>query len=618
MTTGFPVSPLTPSTFLLVGLAGVDLADHQRRTIRYAFAVTLIMTVTALATGAIGTGRVAAAIPCEAVMFADLNVEGLAVRSVERVPAGGFTPPGASAPFATLPPFCRVRAVVATSDDSRVEFEVWSPEGWNGKLVSTGNGGYSNVPNYRDMAHALGQGYATVGGDTGHQTPTPDDLLWGAGHTERIVDWGTRSIHATLGPARRLVERAQGRAPRRAYFYGCSTGGHQAFAEMQRYPDDFDGVVAGAPAHNRVRLTASFLWQFQANHRRADQSLILPAAKLPTITRAVLAACDAADGAADGVLEDPRTCRFDPASLRCPAGDEPSCLTGEQVEVVKKMYDGPRHPRTGEAVYPGWPRGSEALTLPDGAAPEAGWHQYWGTTEPARLAFWRQWVFAEPAWDPWSFDFDRDVARADEKVGRLVDQVSADLGEFAKRGGKAIVYHGWQDPVVNALDTIAYYERLRARQGSPRDTDRFFRLFLVPGMGHCGGGPGATHFGNMFSPAPVVDPEHDLLSALDAWLEARTPPDRIVASRVVDGAPVATRLLCPYPRRAVYAGSGRRDDAARYVCRQDGRVGRLTPLPAPPSPAARPACSPAAPPRRRAGGSAGACGRGPRRAAYPC
>jgi feruloyl esterase len=505
---------------------------------------------------------------CDVAALTDLDIQGTVIREATVVPAGGDALPRPSSTLPSLPAFCRVRGSVAPERDSLVNFEVWVPDEWNGKIVVTGNGGYGNALSTRDMANALSQRYAAAGGDTGHQTLTPDDLMWGVGHPERILDWGTRSIHAITRPARLIASAVAGKPERRAYYYGCSTGGHQGYAEIQRYPQDFDGVIAGAPGNNRVRLNAGFLWQYLANHRRDDVSHpIIPASKLPLITKAVVAACDADDGVADGVVDDPRTCRYDPAALLCKADDQPDCLTREQLDALTRMYAGARNSRTGEQVYPGWPKSSEALTvMPDGR-PGSGWHQYWGTSEPARANFWRYWVFENPAWDWWSFDFDRDLAMADQKVGRLVDQTNPDIGGFKTRGGKAIVYQGWQDPVVNALDTIAYYERVRARTGSQAETDRFFRLFLVGGMGHCGGGTGATNFGNQGGSAPVVDADHDLLAALDRWVEQGVPPDRIVASRVVNGSTVRTRPLCPYPQRVTYTGRGNPDDAASFVCR---------------------------------------------------
>ena len=481
------------------------------------------------------------------------------MRSAQIVTAGSFTATPSAPVFASLPRFCRIEATAAPSKDSVINFEVWVPDEavWNGKIVATGNGGYSNTLNYRDMAYAMQQGYAVIGGDTGHQMATPDDMLWGVDHPEKIIDWGTRSIHTITLAGKAIVTSLHGRTVRRAYYYGCSTGGHQGYAEIQRYPEDFDGVIAGAPGNNRIRLTAGFLWQFLANHLANDNaSTIIPAAKLPAITRAVVAACDAKDGVTDGVIDDPRSCAFDPAVLQCSAGDEATCLTPTQVTALNKIYGGAKNQRTGEQVYPGWPKGTEA-----------GWPQYWGTTEPARANLWRRWVFKDPQWNWWTFDFDRDIARADRAIGAMVDQVNPDIRRFQARGGKAIVYHGWQDPVSNPIDTIAYYEKVRNRQRSPDETDAFFRLFMVPGMGHCSGGAGTAHFGNQGGPSPVVDADHDLLAALDRWVESGTPPATFIASRVVNGTTVRTRPLCTYPKRAVYRGTGNTDDAANFTCR---------------------------------------------------
>jgi feruloyl esterase len=516
---------------------------------------------------------------CELSAFAALRLEGARILSAQAVAAGRFTPPQAQAPLSGLPAFCRIRAVATPSSDSLINFEVWvpGPSTWNGKLVATGNGGYGNMLSFRDMSYALRHGYATLGGDTGHQSSTSDDLLWGFKHPEKIVDWGQRSIHAITVPAKQIVAALQVRTVRRAYFYGCSTGGHQAYAEMQRYPGDFDGLIAGAPGNNRVRLNVGFLWQFLSNHRPNDNATpIIPASKLAAITRAAVAACDANDGVKDDVVDDPRSCRFDPATIQCRPAPTPdraaergdaSCLTGDQVAALNKMYAGPKNPRTGTQLYPGWPPTSEALTLGPGGAVTSGWQQYWGTTEPTRANFWRYWVFENPQWNWWTFDFDRDLATAEAKVGVLVDQVGANLSAFKARGGKAIVYHGWQDPVVNPIDTISYYEKLVELQGSLDETATFFRLFLVPGLGHCSGATGATNFGNPNAPPPKVDADHDLLSALDRWVETGTAPDRIVASRIVNGAVVRSRPLCPYPRKAVYRGQGSTDDAANFACR---------------------------------------------------
>lgn len=425
--------------------------------------------------------------------------------------------------------------------------------------MATGNGGYSPALSYNDMAYALRQGYATMGGDTGHQSADPSDMRWGVDHPEKIVDWGSRSIHAITAPGKKILAELQGQEPRRSYYYGCSTGGHQAYAQVQRYPEDFDGVIAGAPGNNRTALNAEFLWRYLSNRTsRTDTTPLLTPAKAALIGSAAVAACDAIDGVADGVIDDPRACttaHFNVASLQCKGADDGNCLTAAQVQAAQKIYQGPANPRTGEPIYPGQVVGSEA-----------GWPGYWGGAEPVRADYWRLWVYNDPAWDWWSFDFDRDMVTAQERVGRLVDQNSTDLTKFKARGAKLLVYQGWNDPVVVGTDTIAYYDKVRAVQGSQAEMDSFFRLFMVPGMGHCSGGAGATSFGNAGLP-PVVDADHDLLSALDRWVEKGTAPARIVASRVVGGEVTRTRPICAYPAKAVYNGTGSTDSAANFSCR---------------------------------------------------
>ena len=508
-------------------------------------------------------------VACDATSLGSVALQQARVTSAVRVGAGALALPGVAGAGARVPAFCRVRGEASAAPGSRITFELWLPEGaaWNGKLVATGNGGYGPALAYGDMAMLLRRGYAVLGGDTGHQTDDPNDLRFVVGHPERLKDWGTRSIHAIVVPAKALAGALGGRPVRRAYFYGCSTGGHQGFAAMQRYPDDFDGVVAGAPGSNRVRLNAAFLWQWRANRAPNDSAPILTPAKLALVTRAVTAACDAADGVRDGVLDDPRDCTWRPSALRCAGRETADCLTTPQIDALEKMYAGARNPRTGEQIYPGWPKGSEApMVAPDGAV-LAGWHLYWGAAEPARVGFWRHWVFDDERWDPRRFDFDRDLATADAKVGRDVDHTSTDLSAFRRRGGKAIVYQGWADPVVSALDVIGYYERLRARDGSQAATDDYFRLFLVPGMAHCARGTGTTSFGNQGAESPICDAQHDLLEALDRWVEQGVAPERIVASRLDGGRVTRTRPLCPYPRRAFYSGSGSTDDASAFACR---------------------------------------------------
>ncbi len=507
-----------------------------------------------------GAVAVAQAKACTTQAMSALALSQARVNSAEEVPAGSYTPAG-SAALPDLPAFCRMTASTMPSSDSLINFEVWVPidSAWNGKLVTTGNGGYSPALSFRDMAYAMRQGYAVVGGDTGHQSSDPNQMFWGVGHPEKITDWGKRSIHAITVPAKSMVAELRARSASRSYYYGCSTGGHQAYANMQHYPDDFDGVIAGAPGNNRTRLNVEFLHRFLSNRaHNTNGPVILTGAKAALITQAAVAACDAIDGVTDGVIDDPRQCdasRFDIGALQCSGADGANCLTADQITAARQIYAGPKNPRTQAQIYPGWPVSSEA-----------GWSVYWGGSEPVRADYWRLWVFENPQWNWWSFDYDRDVAFADAKMNPLVDQNSVDLAAFKARGAKAIVYQGWVDPVVSSFDTIAYYERLRTAQGSQAETDGFFRLFMVPGMGHCGGGSGAANFGNQGGASPVVSPERDVLQALDRWVEQGTAPDRIVATRVVAGNAVRTRPLCPYPKRAVYSGSGSTDEAANFRC----------------------------------------------------
>lgn len=511
--------------------------------------------------GSGGGAPVAQAKSCEAAALSAVALGGASVTGAERIAAGSYTPPGSSTAITNLPAFCRITAKATPTAESLINFEVWVPEGqaWNGKLVVTGNGGYSPALSRSDMAYAMRQGYAVVGGDTGHQSADPNEMFWGVDQPEKIRDWGTRSIHAITLPSKTLIEGLRAQAPKRAYYYGCSTGGHQGYAQMQRYPADFDGVIAGAPGNNRTRLNVEFLWRFQANRAQGTNSpTILTGAKASLITQRAVAACDMLDGVADGVMEDPRACtsdKFDVGSLQCTGADAADCLTADQVAVARKIYAGPKNPRTGAQIYPGYTAGSEA-----------GWSGYWGSTEPVRADYWRLWTFENPQWDWWTFDYDRDLVYADAKIGPLVDQTSTDLAAFKAAGAKAIVYQGWQDAVVNPIDTIAYAERVRAAQGSQAELDKFYRLFLVPGMGHCGGGSGATTFGNGGAQAPNASAANDLLMALDRWVEQGQAPESLIAARIASGAVARTHPLCTWPKKAVYKGSGNIDDAASFSC----------------------------------------------------
>ncbi len=478
---------------------------------------------------------------------------------------GSFTP--GSPPLVTTPAFCRVVAVAKPTSDSVITFEVWIPaEHWNHNLLGVGNGGYSGAISYAGLVNALQRGFAATSTDTGH---TGTDLRFAEGHPERIVDWGYRSIHVMTESAKLIIRDYSGQLPQHSYFTGCSTGGEQALSEVQRYPADYDGVVAGDPGNNRVHLTVGFLWAFAATHDASGKA-ILPTSKLPLINGAVLAACDAQDGLKDGIVSDPQACHFDPEVLLCKGAENDKCLTAAQVDAVRKVSAGPRNPRTGEQIIAGYSPGSES---PSGDEFEAGWKTYiTDRQEPMRLEFWKYWVFSDPEWDWRKFDYDRDVAYADAKLA-AVNASSPDLSAFKKRGGKILMYSGWADPVGPPMDAVNYYKLVEEVMGGRDKTESFLRLFMVPGMGHCFGGPGPSLFGgprSVVSSQVGIDPEHDVMSALVRWVEKGSAPDHIIAAHLTNGTVDRTRPVCSYPKIAHWNGTGSSDDAKNFTCVETG------------------------------------------------
>lgn len=482
--------------------------------------------------------------------LAALTIPHTDITSASPVARGAFSPAKAedqALPVGSfsVPEFCRVFAVARPTSDSEIHIELWLPaaEAWNGKLLGTGNGGYSSALSYRQMADALEKGYATAGSDTGH---SGGDLKFGVGHPEKINDWAYRAVHVMTETAHIVIRSYYGRRAAHSYFWGCSTGGHQALTEAQRYPGDYDGIISGAAANNRIRQVTGFLWNWRVLDQ--DERDALPARKLQLLHAGAVAACDTLDGVKDGIISDPRRCKFDPRSLACKGADADDCLTEVQLAEVRKIYDGAHNPRTGQQIYSGWERGSEFLDN----SPIGNWAGYFvGKQEPARLEFWRSWVFHDPAWDPHSFDFDKDLSFADNALPQI-DSMDANLMPFKRRQGKLLMYHGWADPVVPPEEGIRYYESVQRTTPGTRD---FFLLFMVPGMGHCGGGPGTDRF--------------DVLGALDRWVTQGTAPNSIVASHASDGKVDRTRPLCPWPQVAKWKGSGSTDDASQFVCRAE-------------------------------------------------
>jgi feruloyl esterase len=326
-------------------------------------------------------------------------------------------------------------------------------------------------------------------------------------------------------------------------------------SEAQRYPADYDGILAGDPAFDRVNQTFGYLAMWLATHDEAGKA-ILPSSKLPLLTKAAVAACDASDGVKDGLIDDPRHCAFDPGVLACRGSSGADCLTPTELRAARRVYEGLRSPASGAVIYPGWLPGSESF----GDSAGQGWRQMiLDPPKPMRVEVLSYFLFKNPAWDYRSVDWDRDVAFARERIGH-VSAVDIDLTPFKARGGRILMYSGWADPLLPGVDITSYYDRVTEKmtgRGSPHD---FFRLFMVPGMGHCSGGPGPHTF--------------DALTPLEQWVEKGIPPERIIASSVEKGVTKRTRPLCPYPQVARWTGAGSTDDAANFTCVAPNGVAR--------------------------------------------
>jgi feruloyl esterase len=455
--------------------------------------------------------------------------------------------PERGGPTRIAAPFCRVAGVV----EPAIRFEVWLPlEGWNGRFEGVGNGAFSGAVPYQAMAAALARGYAVGGTDTGHQSSFADATWTQSAHgldTAILADWAHRGMHEMSIKSQQVVRAVYGRSAHHSYFVGCSSGGHQALTEAQRYPQDYDGILAGAPANYWTHLMAGQLWYGLATRVDPVTDLQAPVSKLQAIHDAALQACDAADGVKDGVIENPLACRFDPQVLACKDQDSAACLSAPQVQALRKIY-GNAQGNDGGKIFPGLAPGGEMA-----------WPSMSANQVPFAQTFYRYIVFQNPEWNYATMNFSADVAYADRHVGAVVNSNDPDLRPFRARGGKLIQYHGWSDPLISPYNSVDYYEAVVARVGgnNPRETAlaevrTFHRLFMVPGMNHCRGGDGPDSF--------------DALNALTQWVEHGNAPDKLTAAKLADGRPVRTRPLCPYPQVARYRGSGSTDDEVNFEC----------------------------------------------------
>jgi len=436
-----------------------------------------------------------------------------------------------------LPAHCKVAATLTPSADSQIEMELWLPaEGWNGKFLAMGNGAWAGNISLDAIAVGLRRGYATASNDTGH---TGGSASFAVGHPEKLVDFAYRAMHEMAVQSKTIIRAFYGRAPQLSYYQGCSTGGRQGMMEAQRYPEDFDAIIAGAPVYNMVHLNVSQVG-LQVEMLKNPERLV-PAEKKTMFANAVVAACDERDGVKDGIVNNPRACTFDPAVLACKEGDRADCLTGAQVESARSVWAAVKT-KSGELVYPGRSPGFESgWRVPVPGAPLNPLF----TDMPRFIG--RQ----DANWDPMTFDLEKDLALALKNAG-FVEANDANLAKFKARGGKLLLYHGWADPGPAPENTINYYDAVNKKLGGKQDD--WMRLFLMPGVGHCGGGVGPD--------------QADFLGALEQWREKGVAPSQINASRPA-GRGVSTpmsRPLCPFPQVARYKGSGSSNDAANFSC----------------------------------------------------
>jgi len=482
----------------------------------------------------------AASASCEFTRFALSSINGMTT-SAEAVAAGAFQQPGGRGgkganAYANLPAFCRVSAALSSGRDSEIKIEVWLPlANWNGSLESVGNGAWAGTIGYAAMATAVAAGYAAASTDTGH---SGGSVMFVVGHPEKLADFAYRAVHEMTVAAKAITADYYGQAPKHSYFNGCSTGGRQALAEAQRFPGDYDGIIAGDADVSATRVHAAQLFIGQAAH--TDDASYIPPANYAALHKAALDACDALDGVKDGVIEDPTRCKFDPGAIACTGASSLSCLTPAQVETARKTYAGAH---AGKSALWGLEPGSES-----------GWASLSGP-QPLGIALdtYQYLVFNDLKWDYHTLNPAKDVPAADKAIGPLMNSDDPNLKPFFSHGGKLMMYHGWADPGIPPMFSVEYFKNVVEKDGGAKKAASDIRLFMVPGMGHCAGGDGPNTFNSM--------------AALSDWVEHGKAPDQIVASHATRGQVDRTRPLCPYPQTAVYKGSGSTDDAASFTCK---------------------------------------------------
>jgi feruloyl esterase len=566
---GYLRAPSCPS-WLSILFASITLSDSPTSATLAAMRNRPCLLLSSLLTLASASLASAADAPRTCASLRQLALPNVTITVAQPVAAGMFTPPDLK-PDQKVPPvykaapaFCRVTATLAPTPDSDIKLEVWLPaHGWNGKFKGAGNGGFAGYISYSSLAAAVAQGYATASTDTGHATPDAD---WALGHPEKIVDYGYRAIHEMTVDAKIITKTFYGADAKPSYFASCSNGGRQALMEAQRFPDDYDGILAGAPANAWVPLLSAGIKIVQT----LDQAGYIPAAKIRAISQAVLAACDQQDGLKDGILNDPRQCKFDPATITCKVKDKDkdsdSCLIPRQADALKLLYSG-AHDASGKLIFPG--------LLPGAEEGDGGW-KTWITGDKQGASagaffvhgYFANMVYSNKDWDFKTANLEAAQKLAYEKTGDAMDAMNPDLKPFFAHGGKLILYHGWNDAAISPINSVNYYNSAAATVGN-ETADKSLRLYMVSGMQHCDGGPGATSFGQGGT-SPRTDPDHDIFTSLVEWVENGKAPSALIATKYRDGDPAKgaamTRPLCPYPQSAKYDDKGDPNSAASFAC----------------------------------------------------
>lgn len=537
-----------------------------------------LMAGVTLASAAVVGATTARADNCSA-LAASFHRPNTTITIAQTVPAGTFVAPAppieiipglpVAGPTSIpgLPQFCRIAGFTTPTSDSHIEFELWIPStGWNLKYLQVGCGGFCGSISYTSMADPLIRGYAVAATDGGHEAGA-GDASFAVGHPEKVIDFGYRSLKETTDVSKDLIVAFEQSAPQRSYFLGCSDGGREALVEAQRFPLDFDGIVAGSPANFWTHLFTGFLWNQVAQQNLAGG--FLPQADMDTMSAAVLARCVGRDGglSTDAFLNYPPACHFNPRTLP---------LSQDAVTAIEKIFSGP------PGIFPGYRVGEgEANVLAnwpvwmsgDGILPPGGGQGILAD------AYFQDIVFPNSGWTPNTFSAAENASQADLRTGAILNSMDPDLHPFKFRGGKLIQYVGWSDSAISPLNDINYYTAVTDVMGGLEDTEDFYRMFMVPGMAHCGGGPGANAFGNGANGPNPSDPADDVLSALDRWVVNGAAPEEIVATKYVNDDPTQgiafQRPLCTFPKISRYTGQGSTTAASSFACVRPDDIGDL-------------------------------------------